>query len=266
MKTTEERFWEKVNFNNLLDTECWLWTGAKIPSGYGSFHVPGGHMLAHRFSYELVCGSIPDNLFVCHSCDNPSCVNPHHLWVGTHKDNMIDMSNKGRWRNGGKGPESKLTPDQIINICTDERPYKDIAKDYGISSSSVCLFKSGRLHSKITGKVYTDRLGPRRLTDVEVLEILKDCRQSKDIAKDYGICVGEVYLIKNGRVHGKLTKIVPKPTKTMLSEQQVLDIVADFRSDKILAVVYGVDAKTIYRIKRGLSRSKLTGIIKCPLI
>ena len=80
---------------------CWIWSGAKVPgsrpgSDRGAFCFNGKNMLAHRASYEMYIGPIPTGLFVCHRCDVPSCVNPAHLFVGTHMDNMMDMVAKGR--------------------------------------------------------------------------------------------------------------------------------------------------------------------------
>ncbi len=75
---------------------CWNWNSSKDGGGYGQTNIGSEKIKAHRLSYELFKGQITDNLLVCHSCDNPSCVNPDHLWLGTNNDNMKDMHNKGR--------------------------------------------------------------------------------------------------------------------------------------------------------------------------
>ena len=86
------RFWANVQKTN----GCWEWTGGKHAPGYGRLFVATKEMRAHRFSWLIHNGRIPDGLFVCHKCDNPNCVNPEHLFLGTHQDNMDDMVAKGR--------------------------------------------------------------------------------------------------------------------------------------------------------------------------
>lgn len=91
-----DAFWAKVDKTpgHGPKGDCWVWTGCKLPHGYGSF---GQHTRAHRYSYELHNGALKGPLEkVCHECDNPSCVNPAHLWVGTQEENALDMSSKGR--------------------------------------------------------------------------------------------------------------------------------------------------------------------------
>lgn len=94
----EERFFAKVQ---KTDT-CWIWTGAKQGHGYGCFRVGDKRIGAHRYSYQIHNGDIPDGLFVCHTCDNMFCVNPEHLWLGTAKQNTSDMLRKGRGKLGIK--------------------------------------------------------------------------------------------------------------------------------------------------------------------
>lgn len=89
----EKMFWDKVDKRG--DNDCWNWTGFKFPTGYGRLGRKG---YAHRFSYLLANKVLPRGLCVCHSCDNPSCVNPNHLWLGTVADNMHDRDKKGRDR------------------------------------------------------------------------------------------------------------------------------------------------------------------------
>lgn len=93
-KTIGERFLEKVDRRG--EDDCWLWLAGTSAGGYGLFFNKG-RIMAHRFSYQLHRGTIPQGLRVCHSCDNPPCVNPKHLWLGTPKDNTQDMMNKGRF-------------------------------------------------------------------------------------------------------------------------------------------------------------------------
>jgi len=89
MSVLEKRFWAKVDIRG--EDECWNWKGYRKKDGYGLFQSSGFAALTHRFSYELEVGPIPDGLIICHKCDNPSCVNPNHLYAGTSSDNNHDM-------------------------------------------------------------------------------------------------------------------------------------------------------------------------------
>lgn len=100
MQTLEERFWEKVNRGT--GDDCWEWQAGKTTAGYGQIGSCGRKLYAHRVSYELHKGPIPEGMVVMHSCDNPGCVNPAHLSVGTLADNNADMTAKGRHANDNK--------------------------------------------------------------------------------------------------------------------------------------------------------------------
>jgi len=95
---------------------CWEWQAAKDKQGYGKFSYKGKDMLAHRASWMIYNGKIPDGICVLHKCDNPSCVNPKHLFLGTRKDNAKDMLNKGRSVRGEKHSASKLTEKEVLQI------------------------------------------------------------------------------------------------------------------------------------------------------
>lgn len=139
----EERFWSKVDKSGGENT-CWIWIGSKLGRGYGMFGIsPKKIVRAHRYSYELNTGEIPDNLFVLHHCDNPSCVNPKHLWLGTNDDNMKDMASKHRSSDnkGEKNPNRKLTSENVLWIR--ERysqagiTYKKLGDMFGVTKETI---------------------------------------------------------------------------------------------------------------------------------
>ncbi len=140
MRPLLERFNDKYV---VASSGCWEWTASKHRQGYGRLRLgkKGGKTLqAHRVSYELFNGPIPDGVLVCHVCDNPSCVNPTHLFLGTHKDNMTDKYNKGRQGELPKGEDvkhSRLKEQDILFIRDSPLSRKELAMLYNTTSSHI---------------------------------------------------------------------------------------------------------------------------------
>ncbi len=118
--------------------ECWLWLGGRNKYGYGIFFKPGEQRVrAHRYAYERVHGPIPAGLVVLHTCDNPACVNPAHLQVGTRDDNNKDSVLKKRNAFGIKNGHTILTAEQVSAIRADLRSQAEIARELGVNQSTV---------------------------------------------------------------------------------------------------------------------------------
>lgn len=128
----------------VTENGCVEWTATRNKLGYGTTKVAGKSKLAHRLSYERSVGPIPEGLCVLHRCDNPPCINPDHLFLGTRYDNTQDMINKGRMRkaSGENSGRSKFTAEQILKIRDDKRSGKIIADEYGVAKSSITRIRS----------------------------------------------------------------------------------------------------------------------------
>jgi hypothetical protein len=118
------------------NTGCWLWTAGVNRDGYGQFGAPDGSHAAHRYSLELVNGPIPDGLYVCHKCDQPACVNPDHLFLGTQTDNMHDAAVKGRTR-GGVPKLSKTDLTAILAARGAGDGCRLVGRRFGVSQMTV---------------------------------------------------------------------------------------------------------------------------------
>ena len=133
-KLTEvERFWSKVQKTR----DCWIWTAGKAKDNYGVFWSKGRQVSAHRYSYELAGAPIPEGLSVCHTCDNPACVNPAHLFVGTVLDNALDRNAKNRQARHEKQGLAKLTEELVSQIRADTGTYKKLAEKYGVGKTAI---------------------------------------------------------------------------------------------------------------------------------
>lgn len=137
--TRAERLWKRVDRSAGPDA-CWPWTGSVNPKGYGDLGPGPGERTAHRIAYASTFGAIPPGLCVLHRCDNPPCCNPDHLWLGTHKDNSVDMVRKGRShraRNERSGMVklSNAQVDEIRQRWRRGEALKAMAPDYGVHPS-----------------------------------------------------------------------------------------------------------------------------------
>lgn len=122
------------------ENDCWLWTGSVNDDGYGNIWIGKSCKKTHRVSYILFKGDIPDKMCVCHKCDKRSCINPEHLWIGTHKDNMNDMVNKGRTlyaeqRKNNKIPRALYL--EIVNKYLSGQRQTQLAKEYNCHSTTI---------------------------------------------------------------------------------------------------------------------------------
>ncbi len=144
-----ERFWEKVDRSN--PDGCWAWKAARKRNGYGEIGSDGGRgqpLAAHRISYQLNVGPIPDTFCVCHRCDNPSCVNPAHLFLGTRQDNMRDALRKARLPRATAWQTVRALRRDYIR---EPQPVCILADRYGVSEST-----AGHILAAITMEEDTD--------------------------------------------------------------------------------------------------------------
>jgi len=138
LQTPESRFWKFV----AKTSDCWVWTGGKNRDGYGSFKIRGVYIGAHRMSWKIHF-SDPGAAHVLHKCDHPFCVNPAHLFLGDHKANMRDRTQKGRWGgpHGALCHTAKLTPEQVKEArrlyAIGGYRYVDLARIYGVTKSTM---------------------------------------------------------------------------------------------------------------------------------
>lgn len=148
----DKSFWNMVDIKN--PDQCWEWRGKVKGNGYGAvpkFRAKGLLPTAHRASWLIKNGPIPEGLWVLHKCDNRKCVNPSHLFLGTRQDNMDDMVSKGRSFRpiGTLHPLCKLTESQVKKIREDPRKQVKIAQEYGVSSRLIRRIKNREIWKHI---------------------------------------------------------------------------------------------------------------------
>lgn len=147
--SVDDRFWSKVL---KADDGCWVWTASRDRDGYGYVGLGGVTRRAHRVSWSMANGNIPPGLFVCHSCDNPPCVNPAHLFLGTLADNNKDRAAKGRSAKGERHGQAKLTEEKVAFIRSKYAKggvtKKSLAEQFGVDASTIGLVINGKQWAK----------------------------------------------------------------------------------------------------------------------
>ncbi len=126
---------------------CWVWTAGKGIGGYGRMRVGLKTRYTHRLSYEIYCGPIAKGLHVLHRCDNPSCINPEHLFLGTHAQNMADRDAKGRQarQSGETNPLAKLSEADVLAIKSAKGlRQRELAEKYGVSRGHISFIRTGK--------------------------------------------------------------------------------------------------------------------------
>lgn len=216
-RTFEERLWAKIKKG--APDECWPWTGT-CPR-YGMIRNRDGKgSLAHREVWKLVKGEIPPKIEVCHTCDNPPCCNPKHLFLGTHKANMEDAINKRRFvfvkhriRRGENNAVSLLTDAKVVAIRSEfaggKATIRGLAPKYGVSASTIASVVSGRAWSHIPNR-RQDNMRRRGERHPNTPFTEKDIRKMRS---DYASGVKQTFIAKRfGVAQGTIQRIVTRQT------------------------------------------------------
>lgn len=183
------RFWSKVDRRD--PDECWEWKGSRIFSGYGQFWLGARQLKAHRIAYELGTGEMPpDDLVVCHACDNPPCCNPAHLWLGTVRDNVQDMIAKGRQPRGKRRYSERY-------IRGDRHPFR-------LHPERIPRGDRHGSHTHPESVLRGERHGRARFTSEQVTEIRQRYAQGgitqKQLAAQYGVSRSAICHVLLGNV------------------------------------------------------------------
>lgn len=223
MKQIDDRLVElfKRKFVEAGPNECWEWLASKNSWGYGIMCQNRKQVqtqwLAHRISYEHFVGPIPEGMLVCHTCDNPGCVNPSHLFLGSNADNIADRQAKGRGVVGERGGNSKLTEAQAREIIARYRAGESprtLGPEYGITHNSAWHIITGRTWPHLkdeNSKTSTGWNTP--LTEADALEIIALRHQGqsrKEIAAKFSINANSVSRICSGARWGHLQRTAQK--------------------------------------------------------
>ena len=190
------RFWSKVD--KASPDDCWLWSAGNA-RGYGHFWLNGKHFKATRISYSLFWHTDPGHLQVCHTCDNPRCVNPDHLWLGSSSDNNLDKTVKGRQARGDHHGSAVLSKDDVIAIKTSEKTTVVLARKYGVGNSVIGRIQRGLSWPHILPELTRASRRPGLVpSDVNVIRTSPE--SGAQLAKRFGVSQSTISLIKNRKL------------------------------------------------------------------
>lgn len=196
----EVHFWNQVEKTD----GCWLWKASTTSRGYGQVVRDGKHYFAHRLAFQFATRmTILPGMCVCHKCDNPPCVNPSHLFLGTHRDNIQDASKKGRLAHGEGSWKAVLTDEVVAEArrAIECEPLTVIAKRLGVSVSALNMAVKGRTwkHVKQAPSFATSQLGAEAACDIRVLYNQGNTSMNK-LARQFGTDVANISRIINNQI------------------------------------------------------------------
>ena len=280
------RFWSRVEAARHDD--CWLWTGNHDRKGYGKIIMNGRHMRAHRVSLMIKLGEqLPPGLVVLHACDNPPCVNPSHLSLGTHQENMDDMTRKGRRRMcvvGTQSTQAKLTEQIVIQLLWDRvggMTFSEISSRYGINIKTAAQICRGTGWPHVPGMPGAPTLGDllavpvnsrsnAKITEEQAIEIMRRLAKGepgKQIAREMGIHFASVSDIKQGNTWRHLQGVNGLPTleqmlyakpKSKFTAKLTEPVATEIKqllkqglTSKLIAVRFGISRAAVDHIRQG---------------
>lgn len=271
MKNNQQNFHRKYVINQT--SNCWEW---KKPNkqGYGRFYVNGTSTFAHRYAYEMYKGPIPDTYVVRHLCNNPSCVNPNHLDVGTTYENMQDKVLSNRQAKGKDHGRAVLTNTQIIQIYQSSKSNYDLATQYNVTPQLISFIRSGKNWKHLTKNLINGKILNRgantknsKLTEAHAIEILHSSEPHHILAQRYHVHTNSIQDLRNGKTWkhldrsnqvkadlGKNSAIAEKHGMARLTNEQVKVIkyqLLPIWTHKKIATIFGISQSTVSAISTG---------------
>lgn len=178
---------------------CWEWEGYKSKAGYPMFSLGQKQFYGHRIMYMIHYDKDPYPLHVCHTCDNPGCVNPEHLFLGTDSDNISDKQDKDRDYSEKIYCNSDFTEETILAIRASNSTNVSLACQYGVSDGTISMIKSGKIHQRVGGNVGPSTRNQPKLSELDVREIRVSHDSMRSLANRYGVDKAIISRVQKGQ-------------------------------------------------------------------